>query len=116
MGVRVAAGKLRGAENSRVKLAIARPGTAQPLRFVIERAHIVEQTVFASRKDGFVTLRVNGFNKDTALGVAENLRKARRELEATRVQREAELTEYAALTRQLQRQLAAAASGGAAQS
>ena len=80
MGVRVAAGKLRGAENSRVKLAIARPGTAQPLRFVIERAHIVEQTVFASRKDGFVTLRVNGFNKDTALGVAENLRKARREL------------------------------------
>ncbi len=44
------------------------------------------------------------------------VRKARRELEATRVQREAELTEYAALTRQLQRQLAAAASGGAAQS
>ena len=80
MSVRSAAGKLRGTRNSRVKLTIARRDAAEPLLFDIERAHIVEQTVFASRKDGFVTLRVSGFNKDTAQGVAKNLRKARQEL------------------------------------
>ena len=44
------------------------------------------------------------------------VRKARRELEATRIQREVELSEYAGLTRQLQRRVAEAAAGGAAQS
>ena len=42
------------------------------------------------------------------------VRKARRELEATRIQREAELTEYADLTRKLQTRLAEAEDGGAA--
>ena len=80
MSIRQAAGKLRGARNSRVTLMVARGGAAKALRFAIERAHIVEQTVFASQKDGFVILRVSGFNKNTARGVAERLRKARQEL------------------------------------
>jgi len=80
MSARKAADKLRGARNSRVKLTIARSGAAEPLRFKIKRAHIVEQTVFASRKDGMVTLRVSGFNENTAQSVAENLRKAHQEL------------------------------------
>ena len=42
-----------------------------------------------------------------------NVRNARRELEATRAQRQAELTSYAARTRQLQEQLAAAQDAGA---
>jgi len=80
MSIRVAAGKLRGAENSHVKLAVTRRGTVKPLTFVIERKNIVEQTVYASQEDGFLTLRVSGFNKATAQGVAKSLRKARREL------------------------------------
>ena len=80
MSVRIAAGKLRGTRGSRVKLTIARDGAAVLLRFEIERTHIVEQTVFASQKDGIVTLRMSGFNKDTAHSAAEELRKARREL------------------------------------
>jgi carboxyl-terminal processing protease len=80
MSVRQAADKLRGARNSRVRLTVARGGAAKPLSFAIKRAHIVAQTVFASQEDGFVTLRVSGFNKNTALGVAEHLREARREL------------------------------------
>ena len=44
----------------------------------------------------------------------KKVRKARRELEAKRMQRESELTEYAATTGQLQMQLAGAADGGAA--
>jgi carboxyl-terminal processing protease len=73
---------IRGPLKSRVVLTVRRPGVAEPLRFDIERAHIVPPTVTAIQKAGVVRLRISGFNQDTARSLHEKMRKLTDELGA----------------------------------
>lgn len=71
--------RLRGPVHSRIELTVKRPGQAGPLTFAMERAHIYSPTVFESRKDGVIVLRVKSFNQDTARALAAALEKAHKE-------------------------------------
>ena len=67
--------RIRGPLKSHVVLTVRRPGVAEPLRFDIEREHIVPPTVTAIHKTGIVRLRISGFNQDTARSLQEKMRK-----------------------------------------
>ncbi|MFQ5765369.1 MAG: S41 family peptidase, partial [Rhodospirillales bacterium] len=69
--------RLRGPTYTRIELTIRRPGAPAPLTFAMDRAHIFATTVFETRKDGIVVLRVRSFNQDTARALAEALEKTR---------------------------------------
>ena len=70
---------LRGPVKSRVVVTIRRDGVDRPLRFEMERAHVIPNTVVARKEKGILHLKVTGFNHDTARSMAELLRKARRQ-------------------------------------
>lgn len=69
--------RLRGPTHTRIELTIRRPGASAPLTVAMDRAHIFATTVFETREDGIVVLRLRSFNQDTARALAETLEKAR---------------------------------------
>lgn len=71
---------LRGPVHSRVTLAIIRDGESKPLRFTLERAHIVPPTVTARIESGVLHLKISNFNQDTAHGVEAQVLKAKKEM------------------------------------
>jgi len=73
-------GRLRGPTYTEVILTVTRPGTEGTLRIALERAHIFAPTVFETRKDGIVIIRLKSFNQDTARAMAETLERARNQL------------------------------------
>ncbi len=66
---------LRGPVKSRVAVTVVRPGEPESLRFELQRAHIVPNTVVASLSDGVALLRITGFNQHTARSLAAKLKK-----------------------------------------
>ena len=71
-------GVLRGPVKSRVVVTIRRDGVDRPLRFEIERAHVIPNTVIARKEEGILHLRVTNFNQNTARSMAQLLRKRNR--------------------------------------
>ena len=71
---------LRGPVHSRVTLTVLRDGEAKPLRFALERTHIVPQTVTAHIRDRVVYLKISNFNQETAANVEASVAKAKSEL------------------------------------
>lgn len=71
---------LRGPVHSRVALTVRRDGEPKPLRFALERTHIVPQTVTAHVRDRVLYLKISNFNQETAAGVEANVAKAKRDL------------------------------------
>ena len=71
---------LRGPVHSRVTLAILRDGAAKPLRFALERAHIVPPTVTAQVENGVLLLKISNFNQDTAHAVETQVLKTKKEM------------------------------------
>jgi carboxyl-terminal processing protease len=71
---------LRGPVHSRVRLTVLRDDEPQPLRFTLERAHIVPQTVTTQVRDNVLHLKISNFNQETAIAVEAAVGKARREL------------------------------------
>lgn len=74
-------GRMRGPAGSRVVIAVARDGAAEPLDFVLQRADIEVQSVTGEHLgDGFAYIRLSGFAENTAPGL---------DLVAARIEREA---------------------------
>lgn len=73
--------QLRGPVHTMVQLAVARPGLAEPLQVVVQRTHIVPETVTLREKDGIAWLKVRLFNERTGQSLADLLRKAHRDLD-----------------------------------
>ncbi|MEK7245709.1 MAG: S41 family peptidase, partial [Pseudomonadota bacterium] len=71
---------LRGPVHSRVTLTVLRDGEPKPLRFALERTHIVPQTVTAHVRDRVIYLKISNFNQETAASVEASVAKAKREL------------------------------------
>jgi carboxyl-terminal processing protease len=71
---------LRGPVRTKVVLTVSRSGVADPMRFEIEREHIVPTSVTTFDKDGVVFIKVTGFNRETARSMAAKLKAARRKL------------------------------------
>jgi carboxyl-terminal processing protease len=71
---------LRGPVHSRVTLTVLRDGAPKPLRFALERTHIVPQTVTAHVRDRVLYLKISNFNQETAAGVEATVMKAKRDL------------------------------------
>src|SRR6185437_10904585 len=76
-----AAQRLRGPTDSIVTLALARPGSSQPLHVALQRARIVPPTVTLKEGHGVAHLRVTSFNQQTAQSLAELLQQPHREVE-----------------------------------
>ncbi|WP_081816660.1 S41 family peptidase [Fodinicurvata fenggangensis] len=76
--------RLRGPLGSRVTLGIHRPGdvedTWRELELVVERAHIVPQTVEYEPLDDVAYFRISGFNHDTTETLRTKLKQAEREM------------------------------------
>ncbi|MCA8922228.1 MAG: S41 family peptidase [Planctomycetes bacterium] len=72
-----AAGKLKGAPGSEIRLTVERPGVEGPLEFTLTRARIDRESVRRERilADGIGYLFVEGFNAATAIQCAEALRR-----------------------------------------
>ncbi|MBT3238100.1 MAG: PDZ domain-containing protein [Rhodospirillaceae bacterium] len=68
--------KLRGAIHSRLKLVVARKGSADPLSFTMTRAHIIPNTVTYGQENGVVFLKISSFNQSTARNVLLKLKRA----------------------------------------
>ncbi len=71
---------LRGPVHSRVLLIVAREGEPGPLRFALERAHIVPQTVTARVQNNILHLKISNFNQETAAAVETAVVKAKNDL------------------------------------
>jgi carboxyl-terminal processing protease len=71
---------LRGPVHSRVLLVVAREGELDPLRFTLERAHIVPPTVTARVRDNVLHLKISNFNQETAAAVEAAVMKTRNDL------------------------------------
>ena len=71
---------LRGPVHSRVVLTVLRGRETSPLRFALERTHIVPQTVTVHVKDRILYLKISNFNQETASTVETNVVKAKRDL------------------------------------
>ena len=71
---------LRGPVKTNVVLTVSRSGVVDPLRFEIEREHIVPISVTTYDKGGIVFVKVTGFNRETARSMAAKLKAARRKL------------------------------------
>lgn len=66
---------LRGADNSKIKLVVKRPGVAEPLSFTFKRKIInINSVPYFGRLDGNIgIIRLNTFSKDTGKDVREAL-------------------------------------------
>ena len=71
---------LRGPVHSRVVLTVLRGRETGPLRFALERTHIVPQTVTVYVKDNILYLKISNFNQETASTVEASVAKAKRDL------------------------------------
>lgn len=71
---------LRGPVHSRVTLTVLRDGESKPLRFALERTHIVPQTVTAHIRDRVLYIKISNFNQETAASVETSVAKAKRDL------------------------------------
>ena len=71
---------LRGPVKTVVVLTLSRPDVTDPLRFEIEREHIVPTSVTSYDRDGILFLKVTGFNRETARSMGAKLRAAHRRL------------------------------------
>jgi len=73
---------LRGPVHSRVRLTVEREGEQAPLRFSIERAHIVPATVTTQVRDDVLHVKISNFNQETAAAVETAVLKSKRDLGA----------------------------------
>jgi carboxyl-terminal processing protease len=71
---------LRGPVHSRVLMVVAREGEPGPLRFTLERAHIVPQTVTTRVRDNILFLKISNFNQETAAAVEAAVIKTKNDL------------------------------------
>ena len=71
---------LRGPVKTKVVLTVSRSGVVDPMRFEIDREHIVPTSVTSFEKGGIVFVKVTGFNRETARSMAAKLKAARRKL------------------------------------
>jgi carboxyl-terminal processing protease len=71
---------LRGATQTMVQLAVARPGHAEPLKIAVQRARIVPDTVSLQVKGDLAYLKVTLFNQQTGERLAELLKQAHRDM------------------------------------
>ena len=71
--------RLRGPVGSAVALKVLHPGGAQPRELRLNRAHVFEQSVTASRDGDIAVFRVNSFNHSTTRRMAEALAETQRE-------------------------------------
>jgi len=74
--------QLRGPVRSRVTLTVLREGASSPLRFTLERIHIVPRTVTASVQAGVLVLKVANFNHETGNAIEAQVNKTRKNLGA----------------------------------
>ncbi len=72
--------QLRGPAQTRIQLAVARRGQAEPLEVSMLRAKIIPETVTLKEENGLAWLNVRAFNQRTARSLADLLRLAHREL------------------------------------
>jgi carboxyl-terminal processing protease len=70
---------LRGPVASIVAVRVARPGSAQPRDFNVERALVIVPTVTMSRDGGIAVFHIVSFNQSTTQRLAEGLAEARRQ-------------------------------------
>lgn len=72
--------QLRGPEQTRVQLAVARRGRPKPLEVSVLRSKIVPETVTLTEDDGVAWLKIRYFNQSTAQSLADALARAHRDL------------------------------------
>ena len=72
--------RIRGPLKSQVVITVRRPGVAAPLRFDLQREHIVSPTTTAVHESGIALLRISKFNQDTARSLHEKMQKLSKEL------------------------------------
>ena len=72
--------QLRGPEQTRVQLAVARHGRPEPLEVSVLRAKIVPETVTLTEDGGIAWLKVRYFNQHTGQSLAEALSRAHHDL------------------------------------
>ncbi len=67
---------IRGPIQSKVTLDVLRPNVKNPLSFEITRGKVIRPTVKTTQKEGIVTLKISGFNKNTAYSLTESIKTA----------------------------------------
>ncbi len=72
--------QLRGPVQTRVQLAVARPGRAEPLEVSVLRTKIIPETVTLTEEGGLAWLKIRAFNQVTARSLTDLLRQAHRDL------------------------------------
>jgi len=73
---------LRGPVHSRVRLTVERDDEPKPLRFALDRAHIVPTTVTTRLRDNVLYVKISNFNQETASAVETAVLKSKRDLGA----------------------------------
>ncbi|MBT3359284.1 MAG: PDZ domain-containing protein [Rhodospirillales bacterium] len=69
--------RLRGPVETRVVLMVRRAQTTEPLRFEIERAHVIPSTVTQTTDNGILVLKVARFNQATSRSLSRKIKNAR---------------------------------------
>ena len=68
--------RLRGPVHSSVDLTVRRDAVPSPLQFSIVRAHIILPTVISRTEDGFLYIKISGFNQGTSRALGRSLAEA----------------------------------------
>ncbi|MDE0780803.1 MAG: S41 family peptidase [Alphaproteobacteria bacterium] len=58
--------QLRGRINTSVRFTLKRPGRADPIAVLLNRAHVVPETAQIRREEGVAVVRLSGFNVESA--------------------------------------------------
>lgn len=69
--------RLRGPVETRVILMVRRERTTEPLRFELERAHVIPTTVTQRTEKGILVLKVSRFNQATSRSLSRKIKDAR---------------------------------------
>jgi len=71
--ITVVSDMLRGPTRSKVNLEVIAKDQKRSRKVTLERAHIVSETVFASKRDNILYLGIRSFNQDTAHSLAKKI-------------------------------------------
>jgi carboxyl-terminal processing protease len=77
MNLRQVVKRLRGRRGTKVAMTFVRDNSAQPLKVLMVRRHIVPVTVTSRREDGVLYVRLSRFNRRTASTLADAVNNAR---------------------------------------